>query len=483
MGRLRKRKIITKVDGLYFESDKASVSCEITLSHFCFPWVLLLVLLTGVIAMTVPSNAKAESSDAKADTVTAEKEPPSAIDIEIAQAKKEKELATFRKEIAEAEKARRAAALPTTSNKGLEGTVTVKDGAGYYAEVLAYKALDNLSAKLANDIAGKIIKKEVILTDNFELSSQAVHWDIIRSTLDDIHSEFDSIKRDFGDRPESVAAKIKTEGLGAVLTAAPAFLGAVADITKFFRTDREITNRKIELSNWALIASLAQALRIKDESLKIIIPSLQLHTSGELVTSVQKLMQKRREVAAVREQVREGYKKILKDLAPSRTEEKKLTDEIAKLEKGEKDASGKKEELGDLQLKIGRLEDKESEWELIDLRFDTAIKAAKTLVDALTTRPADGVSPLESVAAIDLVKKNTDALILYVEIVSKGAEIETTKRVFRQARISYLGGVVVSYFLFDKDGNHKASGLRPFVETASVKDEREYSNLEDINGD
>jgi len=454
-----------------------------------FIQISIRALLIGGLIMSASANGNAASESTDKDADKSEAKPKTEIEIQIEQAENEKKLLTLQKEIAEAKKAIREVDLPETKTIGLEGAIKVNKGAGYYAELLAYKSLDQLSAALSKDLAD-VLTDKVILTDNFELSNQSARWDIISAALDDMHAELDSLEEDYKDGSESTFdVSARKESLSAALTAAPAFLGSIADLTKFFRTDREVTNREIELTNRSLIASLAAALfhkgkgEAENDALTIILPNLQLHSEGQLVKRTQDLISKRRDALNAREKLRQQYQIITKGLAPAKIKEKALVAEVAKLEKEGKDATQKKEELADLRLKIARFGQYENDWKLIDARFDNAIKSAKTLVDTMTTRPAKGPSPLEAVATIDLIKKHNEAMILYVEIASKGSEIEIIKRVFWQDRVSYLGGVVVNYFLFDKDGTYKASGVKSSVTTASAQNKAEFKELEEDFGD
>ncbi len=430
--------------------------------------------------MTVTTNVNAASDDIKSSKETAAEEK-SKIDKEIEQAEKEKKLALLRKETAVAEKDRNKATLPSTTNKGLDGVVKINSGAGYYAEILAYKALDALAHKIGHEINDEVNGKKVILTDNFELSKQDALWKVIHLAIADSTREIDKLKEEFGDGlSENLGLKTQLESVGASMTAASAILGSVADIAKFFRTDREITSRVVKLTNRSLIASLAMELQSDKTSAQVILPEMQLHRSGLLFESTQQLMGKRRKAATARENIRLQSEPIIEKLVSSRREKEKLEKEIVKLKKEEKDATSEERKLQDLFLKIASHEKYERTWKQVDARYSAALEAASTLLEALTNSSEKGVSPLESVATIDLLKKNDNAMVLYVEIASQGAEVETIKRVFGRPVIAYLGGVVVNYFLFDKEGDLKASGVESVVKTASVKNEVTLNKLEGL---
>ena len=56
--------------------------------------------------------------------------------------------------------------------------------------------------------------------------------------------------------------------------------------------------------------------------------------------------------------------------------------------------------------------------------------------------------------------------------VSQGGEIETSQSSFSQGRVSYLGGVVISYILIAADGGYLHSGNEHMIKTASYKRSR-----------
>ena len=58
--------------------------------------------------------------------------------------------------------------------------------------------------------------------------------------------------------------------------------------------------------------------------------------------------------------------------------------------------------------------------------------------------------------------------MLYAEIVSQGAEIQTTKKAFK-GDVAYIGGASISYLLLDSSGNVLAAGTESKLKSEKFK--------------
>ena len=174
------------------------------------------------------------------------------LEIELEIAKQKQQLAEAKKAEAEALKALAAAKLPSTETKGMDGTVTVNDGAGYYAEVLAYNALDDIAETIADDIIQDVKDKPVVILGQVELKEAAALANLLDLKITNLNTTLDERLAKFPNGGNDYPLN-NQESLVAALSAAPAILGAVADIAAFFKTNRTLSAKAVTLNEMALL--------------------------------------------------------------------------------------------------------------------------------------------------------------------------------------------------------------------------------------
>ena len=362
-----------------------------------------------------------------------------------------KQIAELEKATAEAELATLKAKLPTSDTTGPEGKVEFKDKTGYYAELLAYDALE----KLASDVATEIVAQtssEIILTSNLELSQQAALWEILNTRLGDLEKRMDQVLVQY---PKTHVVEWKPPGVPEVAPVAvlPSLLGAAADIAAFFRSDTTVYGRDFTIADNALLAQVAKEL---SANWTVFLPTLSL-AQGKLAGALPDLLQKRRDLAQRKKTIRSNSKDFFTSLSSERTKLKQAQNELEKLKAEKADPSRVKEAKDAVDISTQKVAEAEDRWKRFADELDELLTAFDAFVQAMT-QGADGKpSPLEAVAVIDHVKAHPDADLLYLDIASQGGEIHVSKSAWT-SRITYVGGAVVSYFHFDKEGALRKSG-------------------------
>jgi hypothetical protein len=386
-------------------------------------------------------------------------------DPELDALKRQVERAKLEKELAEAQRAAFDAQLPKTQTKGPEGNVTLQAGAGYFSEILAYRTLSDTSTKIFDLVKNKLTDP-VILTDQLDVSTNDALWRLIDLKLTDFDGRFDNALNRYPLKADGSVDVVNAEAVPAALLAAPAILGAAADIAAFFRVNREITARTVTLSVRALLAEMAKKLLAENK--QVLMPSLLIGGQGKLFTRLADLQTKRRTLADRREKIRDTIKpdpvlleQLGKDLAAKR-------EELAKVkEKDPKDPRipGLENDVQDLDQRRADQARKVAAWKRATDEIDPLIQEFNALETTLTSRPTgQAQSPLEAVATVDVIRsQGAQAKVLYVSVVSQGAEVEITKTAWTSGRISYIGGSVVSFFLVSggENGKLEASGMIP----------------------
>jgi hypothetical protein len=420
-----------------------------------------------------------------AQTTTTPTTPtPTPTSPEIEELRRQVERAELEKKLTEFERAELVAKLPTSQTKGPDGSVTLKDGAGYYAELLAYGTLRTTAAAIAEEVKSKITGKTVVLSDQFDLATNDTLWQLIDSRLTDFDGRLQALIDRYQANDGSGGINVtEVEAVpAAALVALPAILGAASDIAAFFRVNREITGRAVKLSNRALLAEMAKALLAQGP---VVVPSLRVGATGSLVTRLSALQEKRRKVNEIRTAVR-------KHIAPDPVRLEQLTTqltakraELAELRKAGAPAATIQvvtQEAQRIETDRVREATRIDRWKRATDEIDPVLQEFTALETTLTSRPAgQAQSPLEAVAGVDVIRSlGGNGKTLLVSIESQGAEIEVTKTAWTSGRISYIGGSVVSFFLLDDKGTLQAAGTIPQHRAASFRGAKGATALEPV---
>jgi len=364
-----------------------------------------------------------------------------------------KQIAELEKATAEAELATLKAKLPTSDTTGPEGKVEFKDKTGYFAELQAYEVLETLASQVATEVAAPS-SSEIILTANLNLSQQAALWEILRIRLEDFRQQMEKLDGKYKEDHEIKWAPDGALEVAAIPAILPSLLGAAADIAAFFRSDTTVYGREFTLADNALLAQVAKEL---PQGWAVFLPTLSL-AQGKLVGALPDLLQKRWDLAQRKKKIRNNSKDFFTRLSIERAKLNQAQNRLEKLKAAKPPDEDKIETAkNDVDILKQKVEEAEDRWNRFAAEFDELLTAFDAFVQAMT-QGADGKpSPLEAVAVIDHVKAHPEADILYLDIASQGGEIHVTRSAWT-SRITYLGGAVVSYFQFSKDGSLRKSG-------------------------
>ncbi|MCU0457889.1 MAG: hypothetical protein MUE37_02205 [Bacteroidales bacterium] len=380
--------------------------------------------------------------------------------------------------VAEAKKAEAALRLPSTSTKGLQGDVTVEAGAGYYAEILAYESLNECARQIALELKDKLNPQgdSLIILGQTDLGEEAALWDLLKIKIDAVNEILRNSIKAYSDY--DISKKESVIGLG-VLAAASPILGAAADIAAFFKVDRSLTNRAVTINRQALFSAVANEIQDKSSALTIILPECNLASEGEIHKGIKEIMENRIRLLEIKNSLNANFDTIpdedAEKLIRSKAKKEVLNKTIDKAIADGKSTAELEEKLEQLELEISNSSEYERNRTTIVARLDKEIAAADAIIASITEKPADKLSVLESVAVIEQIKSVPNAKLLYLLTVSQGGEVETSQATFRQGRVSYIGGVVVSFILTEKDGRYIASGNIQADRKASYK-RREGAN-------
>lgn len=333
---------------------------------------------------------------------------------------------TLEKLRAETAVAVRDANFPQGKSEGLTGSVTSTPYTLAHA-IQAYRASDVLSKLLAERIGANVAEgaKVPLLISTVENPLQDMA--LARST----QIELGETLKTYAPLLEEANQLIKGTWTGELefadgILAAKSVASNLADLASFFKSDVELKTGDIDINDAAIVAQLSTAVKVKDKFTpyyldgKVWLPKKdQVSDPGSVRALMRKVIETRStaQLAAVK-------------LEPLTTVKDGATDE-------QKTKAARATQIRDdlMALNSGVEE----------------LKKALAKVDETTK-----LSVMQRVDHIESMMKlldNNKTQILHVRPVIAGGGTRTTKHVFNSGSLSFSGGIVLAYFLYDNAGN------------------------------
>lgn len=417
------------------------------------------------------SDLKTQTNDRDSPDTTKEETDPVVKALE-----RRKKIAELEKAIGEAEKAKLAAKLPTTEPSGVTGDVTFGEESGYFAEMLAYQAMIEVAEQVAKNVGPpESTGKEILVVTADDLAKSAQLWEIADTRVEDANQRLRDLVEHYKDyqfpepAPKLLAAAFTTAPL---LGTASALLGGAADIASFFRSDLTVTARTVNVTTIALVAETSA--RLNDQGWKPILPGSSLQQTA-LLGKIGTLLASRRELAKLRRGLEEKAQPALTKLAEANVELEAAKADLARAKEAEPaDAAviaAADKRVRELDRARVPLLDQKGRWERAAAEIDATLTATDALVKALLEGAEGKPSAVEAVAAADIAKSKPDVKILRLETSSQGGEMHVSKSGWR-TRLTYVGGVAVSYLLLDHGGAVSKSGVvaRPIARSIKASE-------------
>jgi hypothetical protein len=357
-------------------------------------------------------------------------------------------------ELVNAQNALLAAKLPKAAATGVDTKVTFNPNSGYFAELLAYHSMVAAVNAVAGELPSGNSQKLLLVTDeNYPKVAQL--WEFANTQLEAAQQRLDSLLAN----SQPVFAKGLVASGAATLATAAALIGAAGNIVSFFRSNLTVTAKAVAIPTSALIAACVPAL--KSKSWIPVLPMLSLAKST-LLDRIEKLLATRQSISGYRKQLAEDVQAVITRLELLPPQIESATDKLEKARvAGPLDAAAitaAEGALSSLQNEIlGHRNDK-IRWESIAIELEAAAAATDSLVTALLDRADGQPSVIEAVAPVDLAKADPNLKILLLLLSSQGGEMHVSQSLWRN-RLTYIGGVVLSYFLLDQHGNVEKSGI------------------------
>ncbi len=416
-----------------------------------------------------------------------------ALEQELARAKLEAELAAARRTAFEA-------SLPKSTVTPLEGTTTIDDKLQIESEMMAYEAVDRIAREVADRVLGETGDGEGTIVIHDEATVAALRlYEVFLTQTAILLEAYASTKKahDQATAPDFTSNMFLTEGVSA-------FARSAFDLLALFRQNTEYKGRAVTINEDALAAKVAGYLvepphratvaGASVPKLTVVCPRLLLRraaTAGSaaansnIVTQLKSLYTERNAAVAW---IADSEKK----LAPLRKAKLDADAEVANLSQVLKNLeleipslkgqalADKVRDLNDKtkekKAAVAKANEKTSDLLILEAKdgpIRDQYRAINALFDQLVaslvkTDEKTGLSPLglltraaEVVALLDDLTVARSRFVLFTKSVSAGGSYRIRRNlwttVFTGDLLSYSGGAIVSYMLFDNSSRIRSA--------------------------
>lgn len=379
-------------------------------------------------------------------------------------------------------------ALPSDV-KPLDGVTKTEGDHPVESQFLAYRAVQAIAQKIADDPSMPVANHTVVIYCESELNS-LLSYQSFRQQLELLQTQMtqerDRAQTQLKTAQETIddTARAFRDALPIVapLLATSAVKSAV-DLLSLFRTDVDIRSKDIPIADQALIAPLAAALAAK--RVKVFHPSVLppkfLDPASDLLKALEDLaglrndLQDKIDDAAAKQALLKRQSDTLAQEIAVASGLKKTAADLAVEASTDKQAALKKEQaenavvLQDMETFTGiqskdaddRKVAKDSMAEKLDglvTRLNAVNASYATLQAALVK--GDDTSPLVKLIRAEKLKAamGTGGFTLQIKMAASGGGVQV-KRNLLYSKVSYSGGAIATWMLFNPDGSVKGGGI------------------------
>jgi hypothetical protein len=311
----------------------------------------------------------------------------------------EKDISAAKREQVEEEAKEFRARLPKSSVQALEGTVTVDNQFVIESEILSHKALDQISRKIGEELAGVTTDSLVIIGDRELADIQ--YYRLISNQISAASDAYTKM---------GLVGPAQEAGLTGLMLggeAVSSLVKSAVDVASLFRTDTTITSLQIAIDNQALAAQVSNALVSSNR--RVFYPAI---FPPGLVT----------------------------------TEKIKIVSDISRL--------NFQKNLADQKINANEEADKPNLPTLKALNAQLTNFMSGLAVPDEQTKVTPLMSLIRGEYLTSMLVGDNDHL-LHMKVV-RAAGTNTTKRnLFTGTRLKHTGGVIITYMLFDRLGQIK----------------------------
>jgi len=389
---------------------------------------------------------------------------------------KKKELAQLEKDTVELQRQAAGAGAPAPTEKVLEGTTTIGEGAGLLAELVAYQSMRPAAAEAGREICTRLPKEpenvHILIVDTLDLGGEYALLELTNAQLQRISgglkaqllanetllsatAPVESAQLQLTPTPKSgvgvegqpralaAAAMVATAfaalpvALGTASTAVTALatlVGAASGVAAWFRNNYDIKSRTVAIKQRTAMTLIAHAI----PTYAVYIAGFMPGSQSDLLAALSALM---------------GDRLAL--------------DERAAL------LSARAKTLADEALKTAL--------QTAATTSATLATTADEFIKGLITSPAAGTEPmLNRLLVAEQVGADRYTHYLSVQVETSGGETVTEKSLWNSGRLTYVGGGVLSYVLAERGGRVVAADAVPIFSEMTMRKGKEATALVEV---
>lgn len=351
--------------------------------------------------------------------------------------------------------AKRLSELLPSKIEAITGIAAITGDHPIECQILSYRALDKVAKEIAENIKSTCAAKVIAIHNeqdvNLQVGLRAFEFQIglIEASLNnEINSAtgiLANLDAALSESTESVAT------LGLVPVAASTALKAAADLVSLFKLDVALTYKNWSIGDSALVSAVANYLSSGGITIfqPVVIPVGLFDSSSEFMSRMVTLLDKRARIEATQIDLTVRQAVI-------KAEIQKLTEDIAGAASAtpQKDTKTLQVALGKKELAADALARFVSRMQLIGSTFD-AFQAALLKADAVS-----GFNSLTGLLRAEKLRTIKGLHWLVLKSVAAGGGFKTERSLWqRTPTISYSGGFIADFTLFDGDGRIVCSNV------------------------
>ena len=331
-------------------------------------------------------------------------------------ATKEKEIAVSEAERVTAEKNKILNVLPTPTATPLAGTTSVEGPVGFQSEILAYKSLYDIARGVGADMEG--LTGTVVIYNEADINALQTYT-IILTQIKTSVNQYKVLNQRL---TPGEAEEVGPAAIFAAPQIASTLLRSVADIAALFRTNTTITGLSISVDDAVLNSRMAETLRHKGLNVfepKLFLPNLFSQTESEMIQQLGNL-----------------------NLVKTRAEQ--AVAEFDALSTEAQKASTKKAVIARMRA--------------LNTQVDAFISNLIRIDETTKQSALAGLYRAERIKTL-LEDKQNQTYVLHLKLAKAEGTRTSKSNLFSGTKLSYSGGMIVSYTLFDRNGLIIRSGI------------------------
>ena len=347
--------------------------------------------------------------------------------------------------------------LPAPETKPLSGATTVKDGAGYPGELVAFSLLNDVTSSIVAAVNRAQASHVFVVEDRALLDSEWAFVSVttqLAATRERLEKAASLLRAAAEPEEDKAAAEtLAVPPVVAALGALPKVVGGLADIVGMFRTNYAMSSRTMSPEGTPIAVQVANLLLTRTTGIGVSIDGFATLGSdaSELLGELESMRSQRQQLETDTLPVRARVAKATSAIATLLKDRTATHASLLKVLEADKDGARLQERLAALDDQIATHQSASAQDVATLSVVDAAVADYDAFETAIRTSPSGERSPLLSALARELLHRtNGPSHVLFVSVDSVGADVAAPQSQLAPTdHVRYFGGMQVSYLLYD----------------------------------